>query len=169
MPWSFIKFSQLIHEGNVWRSVWRICMLILGLKGLNKEPGPREWTSLICTPPRRAPLLVPLSSLRWGDMGLPTPPPPPWDWSGLLSRVVTPSTTWSWLPPGWLLSWFPYPKIRVFSLPPKFVPLLSWGVFCLVYCIEQCKTIHWSAQFINLLIFHIVHLCLFVSLHSRCQ
>ena len=34
MPWSFIKFSQLIHEGNVWRLVWRICMWILGLKGL---------------------------------------------------------------------------------------------------------------------------------------
>ena len=51
-------------------------MLILGLKGLNKEPGPREWTSLICTPPRRASLLVPLSSLRCGDMGLPAPPPP---------------------------------------------------------------------------------------------
>ena len=36
MPWSFIKFSQLIHEGNVWRSVWRICMWILGFKGLTK-------------------------------------------------------------------------------------------------------------------------------------
>ena len=34
MPRSFIKFSQLIHKGNVWRSVWRICMWILGLKGL---------------------------------------------------------------------------------------------------------------------------------------
>ena len=34
MPWSFIKFSQLILKGNVWRSVWRICMWILGLKGL---------------------------------------------------------------------------------------------------------------------------------------
>ena len=33
-PWSYIKFSQLILKGNVWRSVWRICMLILGLKGL---------------------------------------------------------------------------------------------------------------------------------------
>ena len=37
MPWSFIKFSQLIHEGNVWRSVWRICMWILGLKGSNSN------------------------------------------------------------------------------------------------------------------------------------
>ena len=36
MLWSFIKFSQLIHEGNVWRSVWRICMWILGLKGLKE-------------------------------------------------------------------------------------------------------------------------------------
>ena len=34
MPWSFIKFFQLIHEGNVWRSVWRICLWILGLKGI---------------------------------------------------------------------------------------------------------------------------------------
>ena len=35
MPWSFIKFSQLIHEGNVWRSVCRLCMWILGFKVLN--------------------------------------------------------------------------------------------------------------------------------------
>ena len=35
MPWSIIKFSQLILKGNVWRSVWRICMWILGLNGLN--------------------------------------------------------------------------------------------------------------------------------------
>ena len=34
IPWSVIKFSQLILKGNVWRSVWRICMLILGLKGI---------------------------------------------------------------------------------------------------------------------------------------
>ena len=34
MPWCFFKFSQLIPKGNVWRSVWRICMWILGLKGL---------------------------------------------------------------------------------------------------------------------------------------
>ena len=31
----FIKFSQVILKGNVWRSVWRICMWILGLKGLS--------------------------------------------------------------------------------------------------------------------------------------
>ena len=31
---SAVKFSQLILLGNVWRSVWRICMWILGLKGL---------------------------------------------------------------------------------------------------------------------------------------
>ena len=37
MPWSFIKFSQLIHEGNVWRSVWRICMWILGFKDAKKN------------------------------------------------------------------------------------------------------------------------------------
>ena len=34
IPWSFIKFSLPILKGNVWRSVWRICMWILGLKGL---------------------------------------------------------------------------------------------------------------------------------------
>ena len=34
MPWSFIKFSQLILKGKVRRSVWRICLWILGLKGL---------------------------------------------------------------------------------------------------------------------------------------
>ena len=34
ISWSFIKFSQLILKGDVWRSVWRICMWILGLKGL---------------------------------------------------------------------------------------------------------------------------------------
>ena len=34
IPWPFIKFSQLILKGNVWRSVWRICVWILGLKGL---------------------------------------------------------------------------------------------------------------------------------------
>ena len=34
MPRLFIKVSQLILKGNVWRSVWRICMWILGLKGL---------------------------------------------------------------------------------------------------------------------------------------
>ena len=32
---SFIKFSQLIVKGGVWRSVWRICMWILGPKGLS--------------------------------------------------------------------------------------------------------------------------------------
>ena len=34
MPRCFIKFSQLILKGNVWTSVLRICMWILGLKGL---------------------------------------------------------------------------------------------------------------------------------------
>ena len=34
MPWSFIKFSQLILTGNVRRSLWRICTCTLGLKGL---------------------------------------------------------------------------------------------------------------------------------------
>ena len=34
---SFIKFSQLIPKGDVWRSVWRMCRWILGLKGLNEK------------------------------------------------------------------------------------------------------------------------------------
>ena len=34
MPWCFLKLSQLILKGNEWRSVWRICLWILGLKGL---------------------------------------------------------------------------------------------------------------------------------------
>ena len=34
LHWSFIKFSQHILYRNVWRSVWRICMWILGLKEL---------------------------------------------------------------------------------------------------------------------------------------
>ena len=32
--WSFNMFFPLILWGNVWRSVWRICMWILGIKGL---------------------------------------------------------------------------------------------------------------------------------------
>ena len=40
--WSFTKFSQLIFQGNVWRSVWRICMWILGLKGLTWFAN-RQW------------------------------------------------------------------------------------------------------------------------------
>ena len=42
MPWSYIKFSQLILKGNVWRSDWRICMWILGLKGLT-QLSPKKW------------------------------------------------------------------------------------------------------------------------------
>ena len=38
MPWSFIKFSQLILKGNVCRSLWRICTCILGLKRLIWTP-----------------------------------------------------------------------------------------------------------------------------------
>ena len=39
MIWFFIKFSQLhlILWGNVWQSVWRIFMLILGIKGIEIE------------------------------------------------------------------------------------------------------------------------------------
>ena len=43
MLWSFIKFSQLILKGNVWRSVWRICMWILGLKGLITYTKTQVW------------------------------------------------------------------------------------------------------------------------------
>ena len=28
----YLKFSQLSFKGNVWRSVWRFCMWIVGLK-----------------------------------------------------------------------------------------------------------------------------------------
>ena len=51
MPRSFIKFSQLILKGNVWRSVWRICLCILGLNGLkqckkanDQASGQEGWT-----------------------------------------------------------------------------------------------------------------------------
>ena len=37
MPWSFIKFSQHILKENIWRSVWRICMCVFGLKGSTKR------------------------------------------------------------------------------------------------------------------------------------
>ena len=43
--WPFIKFSQLILKGDVWRSVWRICMWILGLlKRVNKMWDQHELT-----------------------------------------------------------------------------------------------------------------------------
>ena len=35
--WSSIKFSQLILEGSVWRSVWRICIWILESKKLRQS------------------------------------------------------------------------------------------------------------------------------------
>ena len=46
IPGSFIEFSQLILKGNVWRSVWRICMWILGLKGLTIN---KSWVHLNCS------------------------------------------------------------------------------------------------------------------------
>ena len=48
IPWSYIKFSQLTLKGNAWRPPWRICMLILALKGLIAVPVvfSRTWTSL---------------------------------------------------------------------------------------------------------------------------
>ena len=49
MLWSFIKFSQLILKGNVWGSVWRICMLILGLKGLSSKREDNENEKVVNT------------------------------------------------------------------------------------------------------------------------
>ena len=58
IPWPFIKFSQLILKGDVWRSVWRICMWILGLKGLYQvtllcglycECQPRKHAKFLCS------------------------------------------------------------------------------------------------------------------------
>ena len=37
---SLTKFSQLILEGNVWGSVWRICKWISGIKGLTLHNQP---------------------------------------------------------------------------------------------------------------------------------
>ena len=37
MPRLFIKVSQLILKGNVWRSVWRICKWMLGLNPLSPK------------------------------------------------------------------------------------------------------------------------------------
>ena len=34
MFWSFNTFYPLVLWGNVWRSMWRICMWIFGVKGL---------------------------------------------------------------------------------------------------------------------------------------
>ena len=39
MLWSFIKFSQLILKENAQRSVGRICLQILGVKGLQSKSG----------------------------------------------------------------------------------------------------------------------------------
>ena len=39
MLWSLTKFSQLILQQKVWRWDWRICMWILGLKGLRWNCG----------------------------------------------------------------------------------------------------------------------------------
>ena len=37
MLWFLTKFSRLILYGNVWTLVWRICIWILGLKGLTNK------------------------------------------------------------------------------------------------------------------------------------
>ena len=53
---SFIKFTQLILEGNIQRSVWRICMWILGLKGIKLLAQQENllvtdyWTGLFSSP-----------------------------------------------------------------------------------------------------------------------
>ena len=75
--------------------------------------------------PGGPPLLVPLSSLWLGDMGL-----TPEDWSGLLSRVATPGTTRSCLPPGGLLSRPLTPRFKRFPatriLPITFCVFSQW-------------------------------------------
>ena len=43
---SLNKFSQLVLHGNVWRSVWRICMWILGLRVLIEELLNRKQSNL---------------------------------------------------------------------------------------------------------------------------
>ena len=45
-----ILSSQLILKGNLWRSVWRICKWISGLKGLTKrsKSGPRQKMKAAC-------------------------------------------------------------------------------------------------------------------------
>ena len=47
MPWSFIKFFQQFLTGNVWRSVWRICIWILGVKGLCLNNNLKKFSRLI--------------------------------------------------------------------------------------------------------------------------
>ena len=82
--WSFIKFSQLILQGIVWRSVWRICKWISGLKGLreycyelsNCETHGRSWLVTSLSHNLKAPfqvgitvsgMKVPVNSLRQCD------------------------------------------------------------------------------------------------------
>ena len=83
---------------------------------------------LICTLPRRATPLVPLSSWWLGDIGL-----TPGDWSELLSRVATPGTTRSCLSPGGLLSWSPYPRVNCFPATRILSMLLC--VFCVYWAL----------------------------------
>ena len=44
--WSAIKFSQLILKGNEWRSVWRICMWILGLRLVHTSNNSPKWQAV---------------------------------------------------------------------------------------------------------------------------
>ena len=57
----FYKFSQLILTGNARRSVWRICMWILGLKGLNFS---KNTLQLVCTVMRSEKQVKSVSLLR---------------------------------------------------------------------------------------------------------
>ena len=87
MPWCFIKFSQLILKGNVWRSVWRICMWILGLKGLmlTKDTDglklQQRWREAVKYPQRhsslfKTTLIFLILRFRLGTYIPPLPPPP---------------------------------------------------------------------------------------------
>ena len=50
MPCLFLKFSPHILKGNAWISVWRICMWILGLKGLRYgKTGNRNYATCLAT------------------------------------------------------------------------------------------------------------------------
>ena len=60
--WSFISFSPLILQGNVWRSLVRVCMRITGLKGVKATK-----KLFTCAPPMR-------SSFR-NTLGLGSPMP----------------------------------------------------------------------------------------------
>ena len=108
----YLQSANVIHRWAPWRQVWK------NIHSRVWSPSP-TWSVLHSGGP---PLLVPLSSCWLGDMGL-----TPRDWSGLLSRVATPSTTQSCLPPCLLV---PLPLYLSASLPPEFCPLLFVCFLC---------------------------------------